>query len=210
MSTRLRIHLVDDDTAIRRALRRLLMAEGYPVREYARALDFRLALDDGEPAVAILDVAMPGGDGLELHDALVRADRSVAVIFLTAQGDIPMSVRAMKMGAVDFLTKPVDSAKLLAAIHAAERAVADRHARRTERCELEERFATLTSREREVMVHVVAGRLNKQIAALLGTGEQNVKVHRGRVMRKLKVDSLADLVRAAARLGLDPVNRGTP
>ncbi len=197
------IHLVDDDASIRRALRRLLTAEGYRVREHDRALGFLDALDDAEPAAVILDVAMPGCDGLHVHDLLTRANRPVAVVFLTAQGDIPMTVRAMKGGAVDFLTKPVDARKLLAALRVAETEAARLHAQQNERTGLEERFATLTGREREVMAHVVAGRLNKQIAAILGTGEQNVKVHRGRVMRKLGVASLADLVRAAARLGLD-------
>jgi FixJ family two-component response regulator len=147
---------------------------------------------------------MPEMDGLQVQERLRERGVDLPIVFLTGRGNIPMSVRALKAGAEDFLTKPVDGADLLRAIRAALQRGADRRAKSDDLADLRERLALLTPREREVLGHVIAGKLNKQIAAALGTGEQNVKVHRGRLMRKLGLKSVADLVRTAERLGLPP------
>lgn len=194
------VFLLDDEPAMLKALGRLLRAEGFGVRPFARARDFLEAYRPGENGCLVLDVSMPELDGMELHRQLAQAGISLPVVFLTGRGDIPMSVRAMKAGAVDFLTKPVNDSDLLRAVRAALRGADERRAAIAEAAVLGARFQRLTPREREVMGGVVAGKLNKQIAADLGTGEQNVKVHRGRVMRKMGVSSVADLVRAAQKL----------
>ena len=150
----------------------------------------------------VLDVAMPELNGLELQQRLTHAGILLPIVFLTGHGDIPMSVQAVKAGAVDFLTKPVNDADLLRAVRAALQRAAEQRDVMAEMAVLRQRYASLTPREREVMAHVVAGQLNKQIAGDLGTGEQTIKVHRARVMEKMAVDSLADLVRAGERLGL--------
>jgi RNA polymerase sigma factor (sigma-70 family) len=193
------IYVVDDDAAILKAVCRLLRASGYEVRPFDSPRAFLEKHDPEVPGCAVLDVAMPGLDGLELQEALAASDSDRQVIFVTGEGDIPTSVRAMRAGAADFLTKPVDEEVLLAAIKVAlER---DRRAResRESRLLVERRLATLTPRERQVLELVVAGRLNKQIAAQLGTGEKTVKVHRARVMEKMNVRSVADLVRGLER-----------
>ncbi len=194
------VFLLDDEPGMLKALERLLRAEGFDVRPFARARDFLEAYRPGEDGCLVLDVSMPELDGMELHRQLAQAGISLPVVFLTGRGDIPMSVRAMKAGAVDFLTKPVNDSDLLRAVRAALRGADERRAAIAEAAVLGARFQRLTPREREVMGGVVAGKLNKQIAADLGTGEQNVKVHRGRVMRKMGVSSVADLVRAAQKL----------
>lgn len=196
------IYVVDDEAGMRKALTRLLRAEGFDVRAFASAQDFLAAHRAEEIACLVLDVAMPGLDGIELQRRLTHAGALVPIVFLTGTGDIPMSVRAIKDGAVDFLTKPVNDADLLRAVRAALALAASRKTEHTAHAALAERLATLTPREREVMAHVVAGQLNKQIAGDLGTSEQNIKIHRGRVMEKMGVESLADLVRAAERLGI--------
>ena len=165
--------------------------------------DFLKQHNAAAPGCAILDIAMPALDGLALQQALSANGSRRPIIFLTGRGDIPTSVRAMKSGAIDFLTKPINGRDLLDAIaRAAEVDAAVRHAS-AELSEIEAKIATLTPREREVLRHVVAGRLNKQIAADLGTVEKTIKVHRGRVMEKLKVRSVADLVRLAEKAGVD-------
>lgn len=189
------IYVVDDEAGMRKALTRLLRAEGFEVRAFASAKEFLVADGVEADACLVLDVSMPDVDGLALQRHLTNARTPLPIVFLTGQGDIPMSVRAMKAGAVDFLTKPVNDSDLLRAIHAALAIAASRSDARA-------RYHSLTPREREVMAHVVAGKLNKQIAADLGTGEQNIKTHRGRVMEKMGVVSVADLVRLAERLGL--------
>ena len=160
--------------------------------------------DPATPGCLVLDVALPGLDGLELQQALAASGCARPIVFITGRGDIPTSVRAMKSGAVDFLTKPVDDEELLAAVRNAIEM--DRRARvaQVELDALGQRLASLTPREREVLAHVVAGRLNKQIAADLGTVEKTIKVHRARVMEKMAARSLADLVRIAERLGIPP------
>jgi FixJ family two-component response regulator len=196
------VFVLDDDPEMVKALTRLLRAKQFEVRGFASVRTFLEAYRAEDAACLVLDVAMPELDGLELQRHLTHKGILIPIIFLTGHGDIPMSVRAIKAGATDFLTKPVDAAALVQAVRAA---LATAEARRRETAEtaaLAARLATLTPREREVMEHVVTGQLNKQIAADLGTGEQNIKVHRRHVMDKMGIQSLADLVRAAARLGV--------
>lgn len=197
------VHVVDDEAGMRQALTRLLRAEGVDVRAFASAREFLADYRAAESGCLVLDVGMPELDGLELQRRITRLGLTVPIVFLTGHGDIPMSVRAIKSGAVDFLTKPVNDADLLRAIRTALQLAATRRAEQAATADLRARHASLTPREREVMARVVAGRLNKQIAADLGTGEQNIKIHRGRVMEKMGVQSLADLVRAAERLAIE-------
>ena len=198
------VYLLDDEPEMRKALTRLLRAQGLAVRSFANARELLAEPSPRGPACLVLDVAMPEMDGLQVQERLRERGVDLPIVFLTGRGDIPMSVRALKAGAEDFLTKPVDGADLLRAIRAALQRGADRRTRSDDLVALRERLALLTPREREVLGHVIAGKLNKQIAAALGTGEQNIKVHRGRLMRKLGLKSVADLVRAAERLGLPP------
>jgi FixJ family two-component response regulator len=186
---------------------------GIGVRTFATGqefLDFIAAARVEGPACVVLDVQLPGPSGLDLQRELAGTGARIPIIFLTGRGSIPMSVRAMKEGAVEFLTKPVRSRDLLEAIRAAiagDRALQEE---RRELAALRERYACLTAREREVMAHVVAGRLNKQIAAELDASERTVKFHRAHVMQKMDAESLADLVRMAARLGLEPPGATAP
>lgn len=194
------VYIVDDEAGMRKALARLLLAEGFEPHAFATAQEFITAHRAGETGCLVLDVSMPDLDGLELQRRLTHRGILVPIVFLTGHGDIPMSVLAIKAGAVDFLTKPVNDADLLRAVRKGLELAATRQAQQTAHAALTARHASLTPREREVMALVVAGKLNKQIAADLGTGEQNIKTHRGRVMEKMGVESLADLVRAAERL----------
>ena len=196
------IYIVDDEAGMLKAVSRLLRAEGFDPRTFATAREFLAAYRPEEIACLVLDVAMPELDGLELQRRLTHLGVLLPIVFLTGHGDIPMSVHAIKEGAVDFLTKPVKDADLLRAVRAGLKLAVTRHAEHTVTARLATRYAALTPREREVMAEVVAGKLNKQIAADLGTGEQNIKIHRGRVMMKMGVVSLADLVRAAERLSI--------
>jgi FixJ family two-component response regulator len=196
------VYVVDDEAGMRTALARLLEVEGFEVRACASAREFLDRYDSEEVSCLILDVAMRGLNGPGLQRHLRTLGDPLPIVFLTARGDIAMSVRAMKAGAVDFLTKPVIAADLLRAVRAALKLARSRFAERTELAQLKVRYESLTPREREVMAHVVAGWLNKQIAAELGTREQTVKIHRARGMHKMQVESLADLVRLAAKLGI--------
>lgn len=197
------VYVVDDDPSVLAALTRLLATEGYEVRPYSSPAGFLAAHDPNTPGCAVFDVSMPALNGLELQGALKSAAGTVRpVIFITGHGDIPTSVRAMKEGAVDFLTKPIDEVALINAIETAiERDRSERQSQQ-EHDRFMACYRALTSREREVLSHVVAGRLNKQIAADLGVAEKTIKLHRGRVMSKMKVRSVADLVRISSRLGL--------
>jgi FixJ family two-component response regulator len=196
------VHVLDDEPEIVKALVRLLRAKGFEVRGFTSVRDFLKAYRPEETACLVLDVAMPELDGLTLQRRLTQQGILIPILFLTGHGDIPMSVRAIKAGATDFLTKPVDQDLLVPAVIAALQTAESRHRSIAETAALAARLAKLTPREREVMEHVVSGQLNKQIAADLGTGEQNIKLHRMHIMRKMGVESLADLVRAAERLGV--------
>jgi FixJ family two-component response regulator len=199
------VFVVDDDPSVRKGLVRLLKSAGYVVESFASAREFLDRIGRGESAgCVVLDVRMPGLSGLELQRELRAFTPPIPIIFLTGHGDIPMSVRAMKDGATDFLAKPVHDEDLLVAVQQAlARNVEDRVRYEVIR-ELQQRASTLTPRELEVMALVVRGRLNKQAAGELGTVEKTIKVHRARVMEKMKVTSLADLVLAAEKLGILP------
>jgi FixJ family two-component response regulator len=196
------VFVVDDDAAVLKSLSRLLRSAGLAAATFSSPRDFLDQHDPNTPGCLVLDVAMPGLNGLELQQALMARGHELAIIFLTGHGDIPMSVKAMKQGAVDFLTKPVDRDDLLKAVRVAiekDRLQRQAHA---EVAEIQQRLATLTPREREVMHHVISGHLNKQTAADLGTVEKTIKVHRARVMEKMKVHSVAELVHLAERAGV--------
>jgi FixJ family two-component response regulator len=196
------VFIVDDDAGVLKALSRLLRAKGYEVRSFTSPQEFLTHHDAAVPGCTVLDVAMPGLDGLALQQALTAGGSHRPVIFLTGRGDIPTSVRAMKAGAIDFLTKPVSDKDLLDAIARAVDQDAKSRQSRAELASIQAKITTLTPREREVLSHVVAGRLNKQIAGDLGTVEKTIKVHRGRVMEKLGVRTVADLVRLAEKAGI--------
>jgi FixJ family two-component response regulator len=196
------IFLVDDDAGVVRALSRLLRAKGYDVRSFASAEEFLERHDAAVAGCAVFDVSMPGLDGLALQHVFTASGKQRPVIFLTAKGDIQGSVRAMKAGAVDFLTKPVRDEDLFAAIARAEQEDARTRRTNVEVAAIEAKIATLTPREREVLSHVITGKLNKQIAGDLGTVEKTIKVHRGRMMEKLGVRTIADLVRLAEKAGI--------
>ena len=202
-----RVFLVDDQPAVLKALSRLLVSAGLEVASFGSAQAF---LDSGNADAVgclVLDLAMPGMNGMELQQALVARESALPVIFLTGHGDIDTGVQAMKYGAADFLTKPVDGDKLLSAVHAAFELNRQTLLDRADIDEIEERLASLTPREREVLALVVEGKLNKQAAAELGTVEKTIKVHRARVMTKMKVRSLAELVRLVDRVGIHGVAR---
>jgi RNA polymerase sigma factor (sigma-70 family) len=194
--------LIDDETDLLKALRRLLKAEGFQVSCHQSAAEFLAAPPPPGPGCLVLDESMPGMTGTELQRELVSKGSILGIVFLTARGDIPMSVRAMKAGAVDFLTKPVKDKDLIFSIRAALEKSVELEVQKKELDDLGSRFDRLTNREREVLRHVVQGLPNKQIAALLGLVEQTIKVHRSRVMAKMRAESLAQLVLAAERLGL--------
>ena len=189
------VFLVDDDPAVLKSLERLMRSAGLAPRGFSGPDAFLAAFDPRSAGCIVLDVSMPGRDGLTLQEALVERGSELPVLFLTAHGDVPRSVRAMKRGAVDFLTKPVDDEVLLEAVRGALRADRQRREGREDRGRVRDRLATLTERERQVLDGVIAGRLNKQIAGALGIAEKTVKIHRGRVMEKMQASSVAELVR---------------
>jgi FixJ family two-component response regulator len=201
MTSSATVFVVDDDTAIRVGLERLLRSAGYTTQSFPSAQAFLAGASPDAEACLILDVNMPGLNGLELQEALATRGWTIPIVFLTGAADIPASVRAIKRGAVDFLTKPVEEAVLFEAIgQALARGAAD-HRQHEEVAIVRARLETLTPREKEVMLRVITGRLNKQIAGDLGAAEKTIKVHRARVMQKMQVHSVAELVRACDRLG---------
>jgi two-component system response regulator FixJ len=201
------VHVVDDDASFRKSLLRLLKAHGLAAQAYDSAPDFLKSGLAARAGCIVLDVRMPGLSGLDLQEELAKAECAMPVIFLTGHGDIPMSVQAMKKGAVDFLTKPVDEDVLLADIRNAL-SRNDKQLREREEIEaVRARIRTLTERELEVMRHVIAGELNKQIGDRLGVVEKTIKVHRARAMEKMGVHSVADLVRLCALAGVKPTEK---
>jgi FixJ family two-component response regulator len=202
------VFVVDDDRSLRISTERLLRSLGFAVQTFASAREFLAHGRPDGPACLLLDVRMPGVSGLDLQRELAQSGVQIPIVFLTGHGDIPMTVRAMKAGAVEFLTKPVRKQALIDAIQAAIDRDRVSHAERRDALALRERYEQLTPREREVMARVVAGLLNKQIAQELATAERTIKFHRAHIMQKMGAESLAALVRMADQLGLAP--KGSP
>ena len=198
------VFVVDDDASMRRSLESLLRSVGNDVRLFASAQEFMQAPRPDAPGCLVLDIRLPGMSGLTFQQELAKAGVGLPIIFITGHGDVPMTVRAMKAGAADFLTKPFDEQALLDAVDAAIELDRARRKDATRVAELKLLYRALTEREREVMKFVVAGRVNKQIAAELGLSLVTVKVHRGQVMRKMLAKSVPELVRMADQLGLLP------
>ena len=194
------VNIVDDDKSVRKSLERLLRSVGFEVQTYASAQDFLSDKLPDSPGCLVLDLKMPGINGLELQEKLAALHRVIPIIFVTGYGSIPESVKAMKAGAVDFLEKPYEEKTLLAAIDRAIKKDILFRQDNNELAAIRKRFACLTPREREVFALVVAGMLNKQVAYDLGVAEKTIKVHRARIMQKMAAGSLADLVRLAERL----------
>ncbi len=196
------VFVVDDDVSVRESLELLIRYEGWQVETFASASDFLSSPRPSVPSCLVLDVSMPGLSGLELQKRVAQSRTEMPIIFITGHGDIPMTVQAMKAGAIEFLTKPFTDEALLGSIRQAIERSRDALGRERENQALRDDYALLSQREREVMALVVMGLLNKEVAGELGISEITVKAHRGRVMQKMKAQSLADLVNMASRLGL--------
>lgn len=197
------VSIVEDDPLLARALERLLREEGWATRWFPSAEDFLAGFDAAVDGCLLLDVHLPGLDGLALQRRLNALGMPLPIVFLTGHGDIPMTVTAVKAGAVDFLTKPVDAAKLVATVRAAIARGADARAAAERTALLRRRFASLTPRERDVLAGLAAGKLNKQIAADLGIVEQTVKFHRARIMERMHAHTVAELMHLTALLATD-------
>jgi len=197
------VYVVDDDETVRRSLARLVRSAGLKVDTFASAQAFLEHKGQNRPSCLVLDVRLPGLSGLDLQAAMGQSQRAMPIIFITGRGNVPMTVRAMKGGAQDFLEKPFDDQELLDGIQRALARSREARAEDAERADIERRLATLTPRERQVLELVVAGLLNKQIAGELGAAEKTIKVHRGRVMKKMQADSVAGLVRMTQKTRVD-------
>lgn len=204
------VFIVDDDASVRRAVKRLFDSVGLRCETFATAADFLLRAREGVSGCVVLDVRMPGVSGLDLQALLATGAFDLPIVFVTAHADVPMTVRAMKAGALEVLTKPFDDQALLDAVHQALETARARSVERVETQRLRERYETLSGREREVMALVVTGLLNKQVAAELGTAERTVKVQRAQVMLKMQAQSLAELVRMADRLRFSSGEKPAP
>jgi FixJ family two-component response regulator len=202
--------VVDDDPSVRRAIQRLVESVGLQVKLFGSAQEFLHSEGPDAPGCLVLDIRLPGISGLDFQRQLAEANIHIPIVFITAHGDIPMTVRAMKAGAVEFLTKPFRDQDLLDAIQIALERDRRRRAQEAEAAKLRERYESLTPREREVMPLVVSGLLNKQIAAEIGASEATVKVHRSQLMRKMGAESVADLVRMAAEMGIPAAKPKAP
>lgn len=197
------VFVIDDDPSMRESLESLLRSIGHAVQAFATTQEFLLSVRPDVPGCLVLDVRLPGQSGLEFQRELTRSDIELPIVFITGHGDIPMSVTAMKAGAIEFLTKPFRDQDFLDAVHRGIDLDRDRRTKTAVLADVRERFGSLTPREREIMVLVAAGQLNKQIAAELQLSEITVKVHRAQVMRKMQAKSLPDLVRFADKLAID-------
>jgi len=204
------VFVVDDDPSVRRAIERLVESVGLQVELFASPQEFLQAWRRDVPGCLVLDIRLPGKSGLDFQRELAEANIPIPIIFITAHGDIPMTVRAMKSGAVEFLTKPFRDQDLLDAIQLALERDSARRKQDSEMATLRELYKSLTPREREILPLVISGLLNKQIAANLGTSEATVKVHRSQLMRKMGANSLADLVRMAEKLGIRAAKPNVP
>ena len=200
------VHVIEDDESSRIASSRLLKTAGYVVRVYATGAEF-LAQPPTEAGCLVLDLHLPGPSGLDLQQRLTTAENPLPIVFLTGHGDVPKTVRAMKAGAVDFLTKPVDAPVLLDAVARAVARDAENRVVRARQHEARARYSRLTPRERDVFAHLISGQLNKQIGYDLGISERTTKIHRRQVLEKMQADSIADLVRTAADLGIAAVGK---
>jgi FixJ family two-component response regulator len=196
------VFVVDDDPSVRRAIQRLIGSVGLQVELFGSAQEFLRVAHSDVPSCLVLDIRLPGISGLDFQRELAAANIHIPIIFISAHGDIPMTVRAMKAGAVEFLTKPFRDQDLLDAIHVALERDRGRRQQEAEIATLRKRQDSLTPREREILPMVVSGLLNKQIASEIGTSENTVKVHRSQLMRKMGANSLAELVRLAERIGI--------
>jgi FixJ family two-component response regulator len=196
------VFVVDDDPSVRRAIKVLLESVGLAVELFGSAKEFLLGRPADSPRCLVLDIRLPGVSGLDFQRQLAEAKINIPIIFISAHGDVPMTVRAMKAGAIEFLTKPFRDQDLLDAVQVALEGDRARRQREADIATLRERFESLTPREREVLPWVVSGLLSKQIADAIGTSEASVKVHRSQLMRKMAADSLADLVRMAEKMGI--------
>lgn len=196
------VYVVDDDVSVREALKNLFRSVGLKVETFESADKFLSSKPATAPGCLILDVRLPGLSGLDLQRQLAEASHAIPIVFITGHGDIPMSVRAIKSGAVEFLTKPFRDQDLLDAVRQAVDRDREARSRETELADLRLRYSSLTAREQEVLQHVVRGIINKQIAAEIGISEPTVKLHRGRVMEKMRAESLADLIIMSQKLGV--------